>query len=223
MMSNALQRRSSARAARASWRPAMAAAALLVVGDPAAARPRSLSLRRTSRTAEPLAPAQQDQLLSVAARRRLSLAQATSMAQSAFQGRVVRARDRADGRSHRPRDSHPRRGRPHRAHLAHRRPDRRISLGTPRHAAAARRRRPQPEPFARSAARAGRLLRREVDRRPRGPLLRARIPRRSRDRRSRLAEHVGRRAHQAAARRRQGVPDPRADGARPLAGQGRGR
>ena len=67
------------------------AAALLVVGDPAAARPRSLSLLQAEQEAEPLRPAQ-DQLVPSQRGGGVSLQQATSMAQSAFKGRVVSAR-----------------------------------------------------------------------------------------------------------------------------------
>jgi hypothetical protein len=79
---------------RAGFRAGAAAgiaAALLVVGGPAAARPRSLSLLQVEQEAEPLGPAQ-DQLLPSQRGGGVSLAQATSMAQSAFRGRVVSAR-----------------------------------------------------------------------------------------------------------------------------------
>jgi hypothetical protein len=69
----------------------VAATALLVVGDPAAARPRPLSLLQAEQEAEPIAPAQ-DQLLPSQRGGGVSLQQATSMAQGAFQGRVVSAR-----------------------------------------------------------------------------------------------------------------------------------
>jgi hypothetical protein len=69
----------------------MAAAALLLAGDPALARPRPLQLLQAEQEAEPLGPAQ-DQLLPSQRGGGISLAQATSMAQSAFQGRVVSAR-----------------------------------------------------------------------------------------------------------------------------------
>jgi len=68
----------------------MAVAALLVVGNPAAARPRSLAFAQDEPAEEPLAPAQQNQLFP-AQRGGISLAQATSMAQSRVPGRVVRA------------------------------------------------------------------------------------------------------------------------------------
>ena len=68
----------------------MAVAALLVVGSSAAARPRSLAFAQDEPAAEPLAPAQQNQLFP-AQRGGISLAQATSMAQSRVPGRVVRA------------------------------------------------------------------------------------------------------------------------------------
>jgi len=69
----------------------VAAAALLAAGDPAAARPRSLSLLQVEQDAEPLGPAQ-DQLIPSQRGGGISLAEATSRAQSAFQGRVVSAR-----------------------------------------------------------------------------------------------------------------------------------
>ncbi len=79
------------RARRAGFVTAgMAVAALLVVGNPAAARPRSLAFAQDEPAAEPLAPAQQNQLFP-AQRGGVSLAQATSMAQSRVPGRVVRA------------------------------------------------------------------------------------------------------------------------------------
>ena len=68
----------------------MAVAALLVVGNPAAARPCSLAFAQDEPAEEPLAPAQQNQLFP-AQRGGISLAQATSMAQSRVPGRVVRA------------------------------------------------------------------------------------------------------------------------------------
>jgi uncharacterized membrane protein YkoI len=67
------------------------AVALLVAADPAAARPRRLSLDfAQDPSAEQLAPAQRDQLFP-SQRGGISLAQATQMAQSRYQGRVVRA------------------------------------------------------------------------------------------------------------------------------------
>jgi hypothetical protein len=69
----------------------VAAAALFFVGDPAVARPRPWPLPQAEQEAEPLAPAQ-DQLLPAQRGGGVSLAQATSMAQSAFRGRVVSAR-----------------------------------------------------------------------------------------------------------------------------------
>jgi hypothetical protein len=68
----------------------VAAAALIVVGEPAFARPRSLSLLQVEQDVGPLGPAQ-DQLFP-SQRGGVSLEQATSMARSAFQGRVVSAR-----------------------------------------------------------------------------------------------------------------------------------
>jgi uncharacterized membrane protein YkoI len=70
---------------------AMAAALLLVVAEPAAARPRAASFAQEEPTTEPLAPAQRDQLIPVQRGGGISLGQATSMAQSRYQGRVVRA------------------------------------------------------------------------------------------------------------------------------------
>jgi hypothetical protein len=67
-------------------------AALLAAGEPAAARPRALSSLQADEAAEPLVPAQRDQLFPSQQRGGgVSLAQATAMAQSRFQGRVVRA------------------------------------------------------------------------------------------------------------------------------------
>lgn len=68
------------------------AVALLGFGERAAARPRSLSLAQADQAeqaVEPLSPAQREQL--IPAQRGVSLAQATSMAQGRYQGRVVRA------------------------------------------------------------------------------------------------------------------------------------
>jgi uncharacterized membrane protein YkoI len=71
---------------------AMAAAALLAAGSPAAARARSLAAAQAEPAAELLVPAQRDQLFPTQrGGGGISLAQATSMAQSRFQGRVVRA------------------------------------------------------------------------------------------------------------------------------------
>jgi hypothetical protein len=68
----------------------VAAAALLAAGDPAVARPRSLSLLQVEQEAEPLGPAQ-DQLIP-SQRGGVSLSEAASRAQRAFPGRVVSAR-----------------------------------------------------------------------------------------------------------------------------------
>jgi uncharacterized membrane protein YkoI len=70
----------------------MAVGAALVAVDAAEAQPRSLPLDQAQPMAEPspLAPAQRDQLFP-AQRGGVSLAQATSMAQGRYQGRVVRA------------------------------------------------------------------------------------------------------------------------------------
>jgi uncharacterized membrane protein YkoI len=68
----------------------MAVGAALVAVDTAEAQPRSLQLDQVQPMAEPLAPAQRDQLFP-AQRGGVSLAQATSMAQGRYQGRVVRA------------------------------------------------------------------------------------------------------------------------------------
>ena len=65
-------------------------AALLLVVDPAAARPRSFSLLQVEQEVEPLGPAQ-DQLVP-SQRGGVSREQATSMALNAFPGRVVSAR-----------------------------------------------------------------------------------------------------------------------------------
>jgi len=68
----------------------VAFAALLVMGNSAAARPRVLSSPQVESGVEPLAPAQRDQLFP-SQRGGVSLAQATSMAQGRYQGRVVKA------------------------------------------------------------------------------------------------------------------------------------
>jgi uncharacterized membrane protein YkoI len=65
-------------------------AALLAGGEPASARPRSLSLLQDDQIVEPVRPSQRDQLFP-SQRGGVSLAQATSMAQGRYQGRVVRA------------------------------------------------------------------------------------------------------------------------------------
>ena len=62
---------------------------LLVVGEQGAARPRALvSDEQADSAAAPLSPAQRDQLFP-SQRGGISLAQATQMAQSRYQGRVV--------------------------------------------------------------------------------------------------------------------------------------
>jgi uncharacterized membrane protein YkoI len=66
-------------------------AALLLVVDSAAARPRSLSLQQEEQQAEPVGPAQ-DRLIPSQRGGGVSLQQATSIAQNAFPGRVVGAR-----------------------------------------------------------------------------------------------------------------------------------
>jgi hypothetical protein len=65
-------------------------AVALLVGDPAAARPRWLSFAQAESAAEPLAPAQRDQLFPTQ-RGGVSLPQATSMALARYPGRVVKA------------------------------------------------------------------------------------------------------------------------------------
>jgi hypothetical protein len=74
---------------------ACAAAALftcLLLGDPAVARPRPLSWQDTDAVAEPVAPAQRDQLFPSQRGGGISLAQATEMARGRVEGRVVSAR-----------------------------------------------------------------------------------------------------------------------------------
>ena len=67
-------------------------AAFLVVGGPAAARPRPLLLQQADEAVEQAAPAQRDGLIpSQQQRGGISLQQATAMAQSRVPGRVVRA------------------------------------------------------------------------------------------------------------------------------------
>ncbi len=68
----------------------IAMGAMLVVAESAAARPRLLSLTQAESDVEALAPAQRDQLFP-SQRGGVSLAQATSMAQGRYQGRVVKA------------------------------------------------------------------------------------------------------------------------------------
>jgi uncharacterized membrane protein YkoI len=68
----------------------IAVGALLVVAGSVQARPRSLPFDQAEPQSEPLAPAQRDQLFP-SQRGGISLAQATSMAQGRYQGRVVRA------------------------------------------------------------------------------------------------------------------------------------
>jgi hypothetical protein len=79
------------RAGRNAGAAAMVAAFLLLVGEPAAARPRWLQLQQTEEAAEQAAPAQRDQLAPSQRGGGVSLQQATAMAQSRVPGRVVRA------------------------------------------------------------------------------------------------------------------------------------
>jgi hypothetical protein len=79
------------RARTAGLLTAGAAVAALLVGGPAAARPRSLSFAQVESAGEPLSPAQRDQLVP-AQRGGVSRDQATSMALSRYPGRVVSAR-----------------------------------------------------------------------------------------------------------------------------------
>ncbi len=76
---------------RAALAGAFAAAALAVAGEPAVARPRSLSIEQGEPAPEASVPMQRDQLLPAQRGGGVSLAQATSMAQGRYQGRVVRA------------------------------------------------------------------------------------------------------------------------------------
>ena len=80
-------KRAGVTGAMATWLAAVA----LVVADPAYARPRPASLLQAEQVDEPLAPAQRDELFPSQRGGGVSLAQATSMAQSRFRGRVVRA------------------------------------------------------------------------------------------------------------------------------------
>ena len=66
-------------------------AAMLLVVESAAARPRSLSWQQVEQEVEPLGPAQ-DQLVPSQRGAGVSLQQATSIALNAFPGRVVGAR-----------------------------------------------------------------------------------------------------------------------------------
>jgi uncharacterized membrane protein YkoI len=79
------------RARSTGFLAAAMAVALVFVGDLAAAQPRSSSLLQQEESAEPLAPAQREQLFPTQ-RGGVSLAQATSMAQGRYPGRVVSAR-----------------------------------------------------------------------------------------------------------------------------------
>jgi hypothetical protein len=72
--------------AMAAWLATVA----LMIADPAAARPRPASLLLAQQSDELLQPAQRDQLFP-SQRGGVSLAQATAMAQSRFEGRVVKA------------------------------------------------------------------------------------------------------------------------------------
>jgi uncharacterized membrane protein YkoI len=83
-----MSKRFSATVKRAAF---AAAVASLLVGAQAVARPRALSVQQADESAEPLAPAQRDQLFPSQRGGGISLAQATQMAQSRYQGRVVRA------------------------------------------------------------------------------------------------------------------------------------
>jgi uncharacterized membrane protein YkoI len=89
-----MRKRCTTRARRARYAGVLAAgmavAAALGASAAAQARPRSLPLEQVEHAAEPLAAAQRDQLFP-AQRGGVSLAQATSMAQGRYQGRVVRA------------------------------------------------------------------------------------------------------------------------------------
>lgn len=68
------------------------AVAMLGVSGVATARPRSLTLAQDEQAVETMTPAQRDQLFPAQRGGGISLGQATSMAQSRFQGRVVSAR-----------------------------------------------------------------------------------------------------------------------------------
>lgn len=91
MMSQRLAKVSERVARKGLVAAGVAAAALLVIGEPAVARPRSLSLLQVEQEAEPLGPAQ-DRLIPSQRGGAVSQQQATSMAQNAFPGRVVSAR-----------------------------------------------------------------------------------------------------------------------------------
>jgi hypothetical protein len=70
----------------------LAAAALLFAAESGMARPRPSSSLQAEEAVDTLGPAQRDQLAPVQRGGGVSLAQATSMAQNAFRGRVVSAR-----------------------------------------------------------------------------------------------------------------------------------
>jgi hypothetical protein len=80
-------KRAGAKGVVAGW-----LACALWLGDPAAARPRPLPFQDADAAAEPLAPAQRDQLFPSQRSGGISREQATEMARSRFQGRVVSAR-----------------------------------------------------------------------------------------------------------------------------------
>jgi uncharacterized membrane protein YkoI len=86
-----MSRRFTGTIRRAGLTGLAAAVALLVVGEQAAARARLLPFDQVDQDAEPLAPAQRDQMFPSQRGGGISLAQATQMAQSRYQGRVVRA------------------------------------------------------------------------------------------------------------------------------------
>jgi uncharacterized membrane protein YkoI len=86
-----MSKRCTATIRRARLTGLVAAMALLVTSGQSAARPRHLALGQADQAAEPLAPAQRDQLFPSQRGGGISLAQATQMAQSRYQGRVVRA------------------------------------------------------------------------------------------------------------------------------------
>ena len=80
-------KRTGAKSVVAAW-----LACVTLLGDPAAARPRPLLLQDADAAAEPAVPAQRDQLFPSQRSGGVSREQATEMARSRFQGRVVSAR-----------------------------------------------------------------------------------------------------------------------------------
>jgi uncharacterized membrane protein YkoI len=80
-------KRTGAKSVVAAW-----LACVTLLGHPVAARPRPLLFQDADAAAEPIVPAQRDQLFPSQRSGGVSREQATEMARSRFQGRVVSAR-----------------------------------------------------------------------------------------------------------------------------------